>query len=92
MKDKTFKNQIIEIVETIFDNKKIKFTIDHYTSENENETLNLTDINSGKCKLTIANDFALVVIEGEQYDFEEWRYKELNVLKDELKDLLNAKL
>ena len=92
MSNSDLKNQVLEIVNSVFSSKSIEFTIDNYKSESDNEVLFLTDVISNKCKITISDDFALIVIEGEQYDFEEWRYRDKLTLLSEFRELLNSKI
>jgi len=88
----SFKDIILNIVEVLAKEKHLEYSIDNYETENDDELLNLTDIIIEETKITISNDFALVVISGNQYDFEEWRYKNNNELFNEFKELLAAKL
>ena len=92
MDNKIFREQIIEIVSEVYFSRKLTYETSHYTVENECEVLNITDIESKQCKVSILDDVALVSIEENQYDFELWRYKDFVDLKRELLNLLYMKL
>ena len=88
----TFKKLILNTIKDIAKENKIEYSVEHYVSEADNETLNLTDVVIKEIRMVISDDFALVVISGQQYDFEEWRYKNNEKLLMELKELLSMNL
>ncbi len=88
--DITFRKLLIDTIEKIAASKKLKYSIDSYTSvsTNSTETMDLTDIDLDNIRITLADDFALVVISGVQYEFESWRYKEIETLVNDFTELL----
>ena len=88
--DITFRQLLINAIEKIAASKKLKYSIDSCTSvsTNSTETMDLTDIGLDNIGITLADDFALVVISGVQYEFESWRYKEIKNLVNDFTKLL----
>ena len=88
--DITFRQLLINAIEKIAASKKLKYSIDSCTSVsiNSTETMDLTDIGLDNIGITLADDFALVVISGVQYEFESWRYKEIKNLVNDFTKLL----
>ena len=91
----SFKNLVLKEIQIIMSEKNIEYSINDYQAESDDgEIMNLTDIiiRENINIITLSNDFALVVIEGQQYDFEEYRYKNNNELINDFKSLLSNKL
>ncbi len=86
------KNKILNAAESIIKGKQLTYRVDRYEAESEGEILKIIEVVVGENRITISDDFALIVISGHQYDFEEWRYKSQGDLLNQFKQVLKEKM